>query len=74
MYYLYFPVKDKQDVFRIGVATSKKPEAKPASKPESKPETKSEAQPAGKAEKPRVRLVNGKPVPIQPSSQQPRLF
>jgi GH43 family beta-xylosidase len=24
-YYLYFPVKDKQDVFRIGVATSKKP-------------------------------------------------
>ncbi|QCR23111.1 glycoside hydrolase family 43 protein [Pontibacter sp. SGAir0037] len=34
-YYLYFPVKDKQDVFRIGVATSKspagpfKPEAKP---------------------------------------------
>lgn len=25
-YYLYFPVKDKQDVFRIGVATSKKPE------------------------------------------------
>ncbi|WP_234734056.1 glycoside hydrolase family 43 protein [Tellurirhabdus bombi] len=34
-YYLYFPVKDKQDVFRIGVATSKSPtgpfkaEAKP---------------------------------------------
>jgi len=34
-YYLYFPVKDKNDVFRIGVATSKnpagpfKPEAKP---------------------------------------------
>lgn len=26
MYYLYFPVKDKQDVFRIGVATSKNPE------------------------------------------------
>lgn len=26
MYYLYFPVKDKQDVFRIGVATSSKPE------------------------------------------------
>lgn len=26
MYYLYFPVKDKKDVFRIGVATSKKPE------------------------------------------------
>ncbi|GAB3507666.1 glycoside hydrolase family 43 protein [Emticicia fontis] len=25
-YYLYFPVKDKQDIFRIGVATSKKPE------------------------------------------------
>lgn len=25
-YYLYFPVKDKQDVFRIGVATSRKPE------------------------------------------------
>jgi len=25
MYYLYFPVKDKQDVFRIGVATSKNP-------------------------------------------------
>src|SRR6187402_577573 len=25
-YYLYFPVKDKQDVFKIGVATSKKPE------------------------------------------------
>jgi hypothetical protein len=25
-YYLYFPVKDKQDVFRIGVATSKTPE------------------------------------------------
>jgi hypothetical protein len=25
-YYLYFPVKDKSDVFRIGVATSKKPE------------------------------------------------
>ena len=34
-YYLYFPVKDKKDVFRIGVATSKsptgpfKPEAQP---------------------------------------------
>jgi GH43 family beta-xylosidase len=34
-YYLYFPVKDKKDVFRIGVATSKsptgpfKPEANP---------------------------------------------
>ena len=25
-YYLYFPVKDKQDVFHIGVATSDKPE------------------------------------------------
>ncbi|NII26243.1 family 43 glycosylhydrolase [Pseudoflavitalea sp. X16] len=25
-YYLYFPVKDKQDVFRIGVASSSKPE------------------------------------------------
>jgi len=25
-YYLYFPVKDKQDIFRIGVATSAKPE------------------------------------------------
>ncbi|WP_080054368.1 glycoside hydrolase family 43 protein [Spirosoma aerolatum] len=25
MYYLYFPVKDKKDVFRIGVATSKSP-------------------------------------------------
>ncbi|MES2797836.1 MAG: glycoside hydrolase family 43 protein, partial [Bacteroidota bacterium] len=24
-YYLYFPVKDKEDIFRIGVATSKKP-------------------------------------------------
>ena len=24
-YYLYFPVKDKQDIFRIGVATSKNP-------------------------------------------------
>lgn len=36
-YYLYFPVKDKEDVFRIGVATSKSPagpfkaEAKPIS-------------------------------------------
>ncbi|MBC7687136.1 MAG: family 43 glycosylhydrolase, partial [Aquabacterium sp.] len=26
MYYLYFPVKDKQDIFRMGVATSAKPE------------------------------------------------
>lgn len=26
IYYLYFPVKDKQDIFRIGVATSDKPE------------------------------------------------
>jgi sugar phosphate isomerase/epimerase len=25
-FYLYFPVKDKEDIFRIGVATSKKPE------------------------------------------------
>ena len=25
-YYLYFPVKDKKDIFHIGVATSKKPE------------------------------------------------
>lgn len=25
-YYLYFPAKDKYDIFRIGVATSKKPE------------------------------------------------
>lgn len=25
-YYLYFPLKDKQDIFRIGVATGKKPE------------------------------------------------
>ncbi|RXK83947.1 alpha-N-arabinofuranosidase [Filimonas effusa] len=25
-YYLFFPVKDKQDIFRIGVATSKTPE------------------------------------------------
>jgi len=25
-YYLYFPVKDKKDIFRIGVATSKNPE------------------------------------------------
>lgn len=26
MYYLYFPVKDKKDVFRIGVASAKNPE------------------------------------------------
>jgi hypothetical protein len=26
MYYLYFPAKDKHDIFRIGVATSTKPE------------------------------------------------
>ncbi|WP_343532820.1 glycoside hydrolase family 43 protein [Pedobacter sp.] len=34
-YYLYFPVKDKNDVFRIGVATSEKPEGpfKAAAKP-----------------------------------------
>lgn len=25
MYYFYFPVKDKEDIFRIGVATSQKP-------------------------------------------------
>lgn len=25
VYYLYFPIKDKQDIFRIGVATSKSP-------------------------------------------------
>lgn len=34
-YYLYFPVKDKQDVFRIGVASSKKPGG--PFKPEAKP-------------------------------------
>lgn len=34
-YYLYFPVKDKEDIFRIGVATSKSP-AGPF-KPEPKP-------------------------------------
>ena len=33
-YYLYFPVKDKQDVFRIGVATSKKPEGPFKAEPE----------------------------------------
>jgi len=35
IYYLYFPVKDKNDVFRIGVATSKNPAGpfKPASQP-----------------------------------------
>ncbi|RZK39572.1 MAG: alpha-N-arabinofuranosidase [Pedobacter sp.] len=34
-YYLYFPVKDKHDVFRIGVATSKTPQGpfKPQAKP-----------------------------------------
>ncbi|QRR00228.1 glycoside hydrolase family 43 protein [Dyadobacter sandarakinus] len=34
-YYLYFPVKDKKDVFRIGVATSKSPTGpfKPAANP-----------------------------------------
>jgi beta-xylosidase len=26
VYYLYFPIKDKDDVFKIGVATSRKPE------------------------------------------------
>ena len=34
-YYLYFPVKDKQDIFRIGVAISDKPEG--PFKAESKP-------------------------------------
>lgn len=34
-YYLYFPVKDKEDVFRIGVATSKSPTG--PFKPEPKP-------------------------------------
>jgi len=34
-YFLYFPVKDKQDVFRIGVATSKSPTG--PFKPEPKP-------------------------------------
>ncbi|MBW8687390.1 glycoside hydrolase family 43 protein [Chitinophaga rhizophila] len=38
-YYLYFPVKDKKDIFRIGVATSDKPEgpfkAEPAPIPNS---------------------------------------
>ncbi len=33
-YFLYFPVKDKQDVFRIGVATSKKPEGPFKAEPE----------------------------------------
>jgi hypothetical protein len=33
-YYLYFPVKDKQDVFRIGVATSKKPSGPFKAEPE----------------------------------------
>src|SRR5882762_5365605 len=36
-YYLYFPVKDKRDVFRIGVATSAKPEG--PFKPEKAPIT-----------------------------------
>jgi sugar phosphate isomerase/epimerase len=34
IFYLYFPVKDKQDVFRIGVATSKKPEGPFKAEPE----------------------------------------
>lgn len=34
-YFLYFPVKDKQDIFRIGVATSKSPTG--PFKPEPKP-------------------------------------
>lgn len=33
-YYLYFPVKDKQDIFRIGVATSNKPEGPFQAEPE----------------------------------------
>ncbi len=33
-YYLYFPVKNKQDVFQIGVATSKKPEGPFKAEPE----------------------------------------
>ncbi|MBL7818362.1 MAG: glycoside hydrolase family 43 protein [Saprospiraceae bacterium] len=33
-FYLYFPVKDKEDVFRIGVATSKKPEGPFKAEPE----------------------------------------
>lgn len=32
-YYLYFPVKDKQDVFRMGVAVSDKPEGPFAAEP-----------------------------------------
>ena len=34
-YYLYFPAKDKEDIFRIGVATSKHPEG--PFKPEAEP-------------------------------------
>ncbi len=37
IYYLYFPLKDKNDIFRIGVATSTKPEG--PFKAESKPIT-----------------------------------
>jgi beta-xylosidase len=33
-YYLYFPAKDKEDVFRIGVATSKTPEGPFKAEPE----------------------------------------
>ncbi|MBK7870294.1 MAG: glycoside hydrolase family 43 protein [Saprospiraceae bacterium] len=33
-YYLYFPVKDKQDIFRIGVATSNKPQGPFKAEPE----------------------------------------
>lgn len=33
-YYLYFPLKDKQDIFRIGVATSDKPEGPFKAQPE----------------------------------------
>jgi hypothetical protein len=33
-YYLYFPLKDKQDIFRIGVAVSDKPQGPFAAQPE----------------------------------------
>ncbi len=38
-YYLYFPAKDKQDIFRIGVATSKSPTGPFKAEPESIPGT-----------------------------------
>ncbi|RAV98919.1 glycoside hydrolase family 43 protein [Pseudochryseolinea flava] len=38
-YYLYFPVKDKQDIFRIGVATSKSPEGPFVAEPQPIPGT-----------------------------------